>query len=190
MLTRFDDRLLQEKSILPKQNWMVHYLLPFMNWRTSSLWSSTWTSLKVASIQRLASLSHWGTFRCGPTTSLGLYHQSLEDAKNLVSGLWIWILLCHVFTIFKLLVPLETESIYIEDNKFSGTIPDEVCALRDKPLYDPVYEFLRADCLHPSVANASFIESNDCSDYCCDSTTHKCLNMQYDLYNLNDTLYL
>ena len=65
-------------------------------------------------------------------------------------------------------------------------MPNELHGLRDKHLYDPLAEYLRADCLHPSSTDAPFVRCKFC-DYCCDSMTKMCLNMQFDEYDLNET---
>jgi hypothetical protein len=73
---------------------------------------------------------------------------------------------------------LSIEEIHIRNTQMQGTVPSEVCALRDKHLNsdDPLFQdIFKANCL-PNKTMAPFCVCDCCSSLC-DYTTKLCLIM-------------
>jgi hypothetical protein len=72
-----------------------------------------------------------------------------------------------------------TSSRQIHDTQLQGTVPEEVCLLRNKNLNseDADNKFFKADCSPDNETNPAFIECDfgDCCNTCCDHTTQVCI---------------
>jgi hypothetical protein len=83
----------------------------------------------------------------------------------------------HSFT----LVSGILEWVQFQDNLINGSVPDEICDLRNKNLFpgDLGKEVLKADCSPDNVTNAPFIFcASGCCNVCCDHTTGQCTNIE------------
>jgi hypothetical protein len=79
-------------------------------------------------------------------------------------------------------ITITVEWVQFQDNQINGTVPNEVCLLRSKNLYneDENIEVLKADCCAGSATNEPFIKC-ECCHTCCDHTTPgQCQNLEKD----------